>query len=179
MVTRRRQRGFSYLLVLMMVAILGATLAYAGVLWGTIAQRERETELLYVGNQFRRAIMRYYENTPGPLKHYPRALEDLLTDMRQPHAQHYLRKVFFDPMTNDRKWGLVPAPDGGIMGVYSQSEKEPLRVANFPERYREFQNAASYQDWKFVHLPRSLGQGGKVPQLTLPQTVPQPAGPGQ
>jgi hypothetical protein len=53
--------------------------------------------------------------------------------------------------------GLVEAPGGCLMGVYSRSEDPPLKTGNFLLKNQEFQQAARYTDWKFVHSPPGLG----------------------
>ena len=75
------QRGFTYVGLLLAVALAGVALAAAGTLWSTTAKRDKELELLFVGDQYRRAIGSYYEGTPGA-KRYPQRLEDLLEDKR-------------------------------------------------------------------------------------------------
>jgi type II secretory pathway pseudopilin PulG len=145
-----RKRGFTYLTVLVVVAFMGLGLAVAGQVWRTALMRDREVELLYAGNQYRRAIERYYVSG---LSQYPRALDDLLKDPRKPGTERYLRKLYADPMTGKSEWGIVKAPDGGIMGVYSRSEDKPIKTANFPLVNRDFEGAAKYSDWKFVYNP--------------------------
>src|SRR5882762_9298819 len=54
-----RSRGFTYLTVLFIVAILMGGLALVGEVWDTWAKREKEADLLFVGNQYRRAIQLY------------------------------------------------------------------------------------------------------------------------
>lgn len=147
-----RQRGFTYLTVLFMVAILMGGLALVGEVWETSAKREKETELLFIGHQYRRAITLYYDSTQGTPKRYPRTLEDLIKDPRQLSTQRHLRKLYPDPL-GGKEWGLVKAPDGGILGVHSLSEDPPLKVANFRVRDAGFESAQKYSDWKFVHTP--------------------------
>jgi len=150
-----RQRGFSYIGLLIAVVIVGATLAAAGQLWSTASVRDREAELLFVGEQIQRAIATYHDETPGgQAPAFPRSLDALVDDRRWPTTRRHLRKVFVDPMTASRDWGLVPAPTGGVMGVYSLSELAPLKHANFP-RGSQFANARSYRDWKFVYTPQA------------------------
>ncbi|MGB3934164.1 MAG: type II secretion system protein, partial [Burkholderiales bacterium] len=111
-----RQRGFTYLAALFFVAVAGLGLAVTGELWSHARQREKETELAWVGQQFRQAIGLYYQRSPGAVKRYPERLEDLLEDKRYLTVQRYLRRVYADPITGKADWGLVPAPGGGIMG---------------------------------------------------------------
>jgi type II secretory pathway pseudopilin PulG len=147
---RRRIRGFTYLMALFVIAIAGVGLALLGDVWQTAALREQEAELLYVGNQYRRAIELYYLSGP---QQYPRTLDDLLKDPRSPTIRRHLRQLYPDPITGTSEWMLVKAPDGGIMGVHSRSEKHPLKIANFKPRDKEFEAAEKYIDWKFVYAP--------------------------
>ena len=152
---RSRNRGFTYLSLLIMVALTAAVLAAAGGLWSQAAQREKERELLFVGEQFRQAIALYYWRTPGGAHQYPKSLEVLLDDQRWPVTQRYLRKIYRDPVTNTQEWGIVEAPGGGIAGVYSKSDEAPIKSASFPARYSVFEEARSYADWKFVFSPET------------------------
>lgn len=146
----RRARGFTYLTVLFVVAMLGGGLALVGELWHTAALREKEAELLFVGNQYRKAIERYYLNGP---RQYPRALADLLKDPRKPATERYLRRLYADPISGKGEWGLVKAPDGGILGVHSLSEDVPLKSANFRARDSALEGKTKYSDWKFAFTP--------------------------
>jgi len=148
----RRAAGFTYLTVLFIVALMGLGLALAGEVWHTAAVREREAALLHVGEQYRRAIERYYLSGPGQ---YPRSLADLLKDPRKPNTERYLRRLYPDPVTNSDDWGIVKAPDGGVLGVHSRSEDKPLKVARFSAADAAFEGAGKYSDWKFVFLPQA------------------------
>ncbi|MBI5908646.1 MAG: type II secretion system protein [Betaproteobacteria bacterium] len=132
------------------VAILSGGLALVGEVWHTAAQREKESVLLYVGNQYRRAIERYYLNGP---RQYPRNLTDLLKDPRKSGTERYLRQIYLDPITGQQDWGFVKTPDGGIMGVHSLSEARPLKSTGFKLQDRDFEIAAKYSEWKFVYTP--------------------------
>ena len=150
-----RQSGFTYLGVLLLVAIMGAVLAATATVWHTLAQRDKERELLYIGHEFRAAIGLYYERTPGAAKQFPKKLEDLLEDKRQTNLARYLRKRYIDPLTASKEWGRVPGPGGTIMGVYSLSQAVPVKSGNFEEADKDFEGASSYQDWKFVYRPKA------------------------
>lgn len=145
----RAQRGFTYLTGLFLVAMLGAGLALTSEVWETAAKREKEAELLFVGDQYRKAIERYYLS--GPQRQYPRALEDLLKDPRMPGTARYLRKLYADPLTGKADWGLVKGGDGGIAGVHSLSVETPLKIAGFRVRDADLEGARTYADWKFSH----------------------------
>src|SRR6478752_4068049 len=57
--------GFTYIGLLFLVALMGAALVGVAQVWHTQVQRDKEEDLLFVGNQFRRAISLYYERAPG------------------------------------------------------------------------------------------------------------------
>jgi type II secretory pathway pseudopilin PulG len=164
-----RNRGFTYMTVLFIVAVITAGLALVGEMWETAAKREKETQLLFVGNQYRQAITRYYL---AGKNQYPRALEDLLKDPRQPGAVRYLRRLYADPLTGSAEWGIDKAPDGGIAGVHSLSEDKPLKSANFKLRDAGFESAATYSAWKFIYSPLAPGQASATAQ---PAAAGQPA----
>lgn len=148
-IASRHPAGFTYLAVLFAIVVMGVVLAGAGQVWSTAAKRERERELLFIGNQFRQAIGRYYESSPGA-KQYPAKLEELLEDRRFPKPQRYLRKMYVDPMTGRAEWGLVKAGDR-ITGVYSLSEDTPLKSGNFSKLDNEFAQRSRYADWRFIY----------------------------
>ena len=151
----RSQRGFTYIALLFAVAIMGAVMGATAVVWKTMNQRDKEQELLFVGHEYRRAIGLYFERTPGAAKQYPKKLEDLLEDKRQTTLTRYLRKIYRDPLTASQEWGLALGPGGTIMGVYSLSDKSPIKSGNFDEDNKDFISATSFQAWKFVYQPKA------------------------
>jgi type II secretory pathway pseudopilin PulG len=162
------QRGFTYLGLLFAVAVMGVALAGAGQVWQTAAKREKERELLFVGAQFRSAIAQYHASSPGAGR-YPMQLEELLQDDRYPGVRRYLRRLYRDPMTGKSEWGLVKAPDGGILGVHSLAEGRPLKNAGFAEADAAFVDVETYAEWKFVatpppaRTPATAGAAAEVP----------------
>lgn len=152
------QGGFAYVVLLFAVALSGAVLAVAGTYASQERQREREAELLFIGSQFRAAIARYYERSPGTVKRYPPRLEELLYDMRYLTVERHLRRLYADPMTGAADWGLVKAPDGGIMGIHSRSEKAPLKTGGFAPGFEALAGARKYREWRFVYEPEERGK---------------------
>ena len=145
----RGERGFTLLWVLFLVVLLGIGLTALSQVWETEARREKEAQLLFVGNQFRRAIESYRDASPGPTRQYPARLTDLLADPRFPNIVRHLRKIYRDPITNGTDWGLVKRGDG-IVGVYSLADKRPLKTGSFPKADAEFAGQDSYRGWRFV-----------------------------
>jgi type II secretory pathway pseudopilin PulG len=153
MFDRYRQAGFTYLALLFTVAVAGVVLAATGALWSVEAQREREVELLFVGNQFRQAIRSYYEQSPGMLKHYPMNLDELVKDNRYLGVKRHLRRIYTDPIMGRSEWGLLMAPEGGIMGVRSLSDRAPIKRSTFLLRDAMFEGKDMYSEWHFVYRP--------------------------
>ena len=144
------QAGFTYLGILAAVILMGLLLTAAARVWTLTEQRERETQLLFVGDAFRMAISGYYAHG----HRYPETLQDLLLDDRSPVPVRYLRRLYLDPMTNSTDWKLVLAPEGGIKGVYSGSTLIPIKRANFAPIDALFADSDCYCAWQFVYEPR-------------------------
>lgn len=157
-----KSQGFTYLALLFMVAMLGATLALTGHLWKKTMQQEKERELLFIGNQFRRAILLYYVRTPSATKQYPKDLNELIKDNRYPSMQRYLRELYRDPVTGNKEWGIIKAPEGGIMGVHSLSTDIPQKTGNFSQQYAEFANSQKHSDWQFIYRPNVVASNQLV-----------------
>ena len=157
------ESGFTYLGLLVIVMIMGAALAATGTFFSHAAQREKERELLFVGDHFRQAIESYYRRSPGASA-YPKTLDDLVEDKRFPMPQHHLRRIYRDPVTGSAQWALVEAPGGaGIMGVHSLSGEAPIKSGNFDARDAAFEGAAKYADWQFLYVPPGPAEGTPAP----------------
>jgi type II secretory pathway pseudopilin PulG len=154
------QKGFTYLTVLFVVAMMAGGLALAGEVWHTSAMREKEADLLHVGNEYRKAIERYYVSGP---KQYPKSLADLVKDPRQPGTVRHLRRLYPDPITGKDEWGLVKSNDGGIAGVYSTSEAAPLKTGGFGVRDASFEGKTKYADWQFVYAAAPASAAPRTP----------------
>jgi type II secretory pathway pseudopilin PulG len=151
------QRGFTYLALMIIVMVLGMGLAAFGTIYSQTAQRDKEAELLFVGEQFRSAIESYYLKGPGD-RAYPKSLDDLVEDKRFPMPMRHLRRVYPDPITGTSDWGLVEMPNhGGIMGVFSKSEAKPIKQSSFSTAQAPFEDADSYTKWTFTYSPTSTG----------------------
>jgi type II secretory pathway pseudopilin PulG len=169
-----KQTGFTYLALLIAVAVGGGVLAAIGEFASHAQQREKEAELLFAGHQYRQAIAGYYERSPGGAKQFPQKLEDLLEDKRYPMAQRYLRKLYRDPVMGKAEWGLMEAPGGGIMGVYSLAELKPAKSGGFSREDETFADAATYGDWKFFYTPPNI-QNQNDPNAPNAPGAPTPA----
>lgn len=152
---RLPQRGFGYLLVLFALASIGLLLAGAGQVWHTTAQREKEAELLFIGNQFRLALASYHGPAPDGVARFPVRLEELLEDHRFPVPRRHLRQIYRDPITGSAKWGLVKSGEA-IVGVHSLSDGATLKTA-FDGRDAGLAGTSRYDQWVFG--PATTGGG--------------------
>lgn len=175
-----RQHGFTYLGLLILVAIL-ALATSATVTLGSIAQRrEAEQRLLEAGDAYRRAIASYLGSGQSGVRSYPNSLADLLKDPRYPNVRRHLRQLYPDPITGQAEWGLILAPGGGIMGVHSLSDATPIKIAGFEVENQAFDGTAHYSQWRFVVLPTAPGaptptagaRPGSAPAAGLPANLP-------
>ncbi len=181
----RRQAGFTYLGLIILVFIVGLVGA-ATLKVGALLQRAQlETELLETGAQFSAALKSYADATPRGQPTQPLTLQELLRDTRFPTPRRHLRKIFVDPITGRPEWGIVSAAQGGrILGVYSLSQAKPLKLAGFDERFPNFENREHHADWKFMALgqgaappPRRVPGASAEPPITMAPPPEQPAGP--
>jgi type II secretory pathway pseudopilin PulG len=152
--SRKRLQGFTYIGLLIFLAVMGAGMAAFGELASHAAQREKEAELLFRGEAYRAAIESYYKKE----QRYPQSLEQLLEDKRYPTPVRHLRRLYADPLTGEADWAVVEAPGGGIMGVHSRSEEAPVKTGNFSLKNQVFAEAKAYAEWNFVHSPTGLAQ---------------------
>jgi len=170
------QRGFTYLGLIILVAILGLVGA-AGLKMGSLLQRQAaEQELLDIGAQFSDALRSYAKATPAGQLPQPTSLAALLRDPRYPQVRRHLRKLFVDPITGRAEWGLVYQPGGnGIIGVYSLSRAAPLKVGHFETRFAGFEGKLHLSEWQFMGSDELLAPPGTV-HLPGPPSIPAPAG---
>ena len=137
------QNGFTLILALTIVMIMGVMLGMVGQSWKTVKQREQEKELLFRGSQIKEAIENWYNpnyTMPGvPPKSRP-PINDLKDLLQAPSSlakmrflpQHYAvevdeknpmcapdcakLKIYQDPMTG-KEWTI-------IRGIYNNATKK-------------------------------------------------------
>jgi type II secretory pathway pseudopilin PulG len=165
----RNSPGFTYIALIAAVAIIGISLGAAGKYWQNVMLRDKEKELLFRGDQYRQAIERYYFAIPGRPQ-YPESIDNLITDNRTAAGRRHLRQKYKDPMTNEDFVEIRDQLSRRITGVYSSSDKKPLKQDNFAEGYPEFAGKEKYSEWKFVSNLRSG-------QPLLPGRLPVPGHP--
>ena len=182
------QCGYTFIGLLASVVILGLMLTVVSRVWMTTVQRERESQLLWVGHAYRAAIASYYVHGGQ----FPQSLEQLLQDDRSPVPLRHLRQLYPDPMTGAADWTLISDPmSQRIMGVASSSKATPIKRQGFELVDGVFTDTDCYCLWQFVYWPRRFGAPlpsgvnvpppGTAPGLTNPApgpTNPAPCNPG-
>jgi hypothetical protein len=136
--------------------------------WRHDAQREKEAELVFRGQQYVRAIRLYQQKTRG----LPPSIDVLVQG-------HYIRKKFKDPISND-DFDVIPAGapqttpstptqagtisqqpsaqsnserfvPGGMIGVRSKSKDDSIML---------YQGRSHYNEWAFVYVLQQPGGPG-------------------
>jgi len=160
----RAQRGFTYISAIILVAIIGLVAATTVRLGATLQRAAAERELLYIGEQFSDALKSYANATPQGQPQQPPTLKELLKDPRFPGTRRHLRKIFVDPMTGKPEWGIVFMGDKlGVLGIYSLSTAEPIKVSNFPTRFQAFEGKRKISDWVFTFNGQEPPPPGQLP----------------
>ena len=107
--------------LLVAIGMMGIVMSMVLPSWRTFAKREKETELVFRGEQYMRAIELYQRQFPGA---YPTDLESLV-------EQKFLRRIYLDPLTGEPfeiltqgSVGITPGqttPVPGMPGVTQQT----------------------------------------------------------
>lgn len=92
--------GFTIIGLMMAIAIINIGLAVALTSWATINKRAKETELIWRGQQYVRAL-RCHQAATGAL---PDDLDDLV-------ESDCIRAVYPDPMSPDGEWRIIRESD--------------------------------------------------------------------
>ena len=198
-------RGYAMAALLVGMSVMGVVLGAVLPSWSTLARRERETELVFRGQQYARAVTLFQRKFAGA---YPPNLDILL-------KQKFLRKQYKDPVTND-DFQLIPVGDpralqaaasatpGGPAGSAPvQGRGGPPLSAQQPQpagatagapgagiqgvvsksaetSLRVFNGRTKYNEWVFIAAPASTAAGaeGGVQAPGVPGGPPGRGGPG-
>lgn len=174
-ILRREERGFSYIMLMIAIVLMGVAMSVAARQWKTMVQRELEADLLAKGIEIQNALALYSTAIKAgrvmPGEMYPQTLAEL-TKLPKP----FLRKVYLDPVGHG-EWELVRAPTGGIMGVRSKSKGRPIKQYDFPLAVRHFEGKPTYYDWVFQYPNPSMAALALSGMQALPAASGQPTTP--
>jgi type II secretory pathway pseudopilin PulG len=165
---QRRAGGFTYIGLLIAVAVIAAGSAAALGAGANLQRRDNEAELLAIGREFRHALQAYADATPVGQPDAPRELTELLRDPRHLGVRRHLRRIYPDPLTGKSEWGIERSPDGRIRGIHSLSRTAPFRNTGFPPGMEGFEQAERHDQWVFALTPS--------PRATPPRALPLAGG---
>ena len=109
------QRGYVLLVVLFLLAVLTISLLAASQSVVTQIRRDREEEMVHRGQQYVRAIRRYYRK----FGRYPAKIEDLEVS----NNIRFLRRRYKDPMNPSGEWKILH---------YGEAKNPPLGLFGKP-----------------------------------------------
>jgi type II secretory pathway pseudopilin PulG len=192
------QNGFTYILALTIVMIMGIMLGMVGQSWKTIKQREQEKELLFRGSQIKEAIENWYNPTyiPGggtgsksikPLLD----LKDLLEGGQQANKKPYLPhtyaaelddknpkcstdcpklKVYQDPMTG-KNWNIIKCDISSTTNAFCMKFPGTNTIIGVASSSDETPFRTDFKDTAL----ENMGSIGVVTAPVIPGSVPQAA----
>lgn len=118
LIGKRHQYGYTYLLMLFVVALLGYTFALTGVTWHKGAIREISEETEFILAAYAQALESYRLATPDGRSYRPQRLEELAEDNRRGSKQRHIRRLYKNPLTGRLDW-TIDRDELGIVGVCS------------------------------------------------------------
>ena len=172
------ERGYAMAALLVSLAVMSVLLSVAMPVWRHQAQREKEAELVFRGEQYARAVALWRSKNQQT---FPPSI-DVLVQGR------YLRKKWKDPITGD-DFEVIGAANpnpgapggrggppqsgtqvaGGIAGVRSKSKDTSIRL---------YMNQNKYNQWNFVFANIRNRPGGGADVGTPGQPGPGRGGRG-
>jgi type II secretory pathway pseudopilin PulG len=171
------EKGYAMAALIVGMAVMAILMTAAMPVWKHLAQREKEEELVFRGEQYAHAIGLFQRRTANA---YPPNLDVLV-------QQKLLRKKYKDPITGDDFVPIAqsqqagrgnqggqqgaaqpgrgqqagpgtgapgqPTVVGGIVGVTSKSTDESIRL---------YKGRSHYNEWAFIYTPpaQAPGAGG-------------------
>jgi len=200
----RGQHGYAMAVLLVTLSVMAILLTIVMPVWKHAAQREKETELVFRGQQYVHAISLYQRrHGPGVL---PPTIDVLLNE-------HYLRKKFKDPITNGDFQVLIqgqstPGPAAGSATPGGRASATPQGRGLAPpaggasqvglvqggrgagvigvasksaaSSIRIYNGRTHYNEWAFIFTPTVQAPGGVPgpPGQRLGGPGQRPGGPG-
>ena len=160
----RADGGFTILGLLVTVAIVNIALGVAVTSWVTRSKRAKETELIWRGQQYQRALACHQREVGG----LPDQLDELLDS-------GCIRAIYPDPMSTDGQWRVLRRSDLAELGatgpgMVSAAGSRAFETAMMQEIDREMRGPAAFldrgsRDLRGRRLPTQLGGGGGLQSI--------------
>jgi type II secretory pathway pseudopilin PulG len=172
-----RAGGFTYLSLIILIALIGLAAA-AGLRTGAmIARAAAEQELLEIGAEFSAALASYAGASPAGQPREPPSIRELLKDSRFPNPRRHLRKLYADPLTGRTEWGGVYLSGStGLIGIHSLSPARPIKIGNFDARFPNFDGKEHLSEWIFTTSSQLLWTPSRAASGSIPIEPPVDGG---
>lgn len=149
------EAGFALAALLVAIAILSVMMLVALPTWRHQAQREKENELIFRGEQYARAIGLYQRKLAGA---FPPSLDILV-------EQKFLRKKYKDPITGEDFLPVYAASEAGAQalrqGAEAQGATTAIEATRGPDGPRGLGATTSFQS------PRGATEAPRPPSSAL------------
>jgi type II secretory pathway pseudopilin PulG len=172
------ERGYAMAALLVALAIMAILLSIAMPVWRHEAQREKEAELVFRGEQYARAIALFRFKNANIPNAFPASIDSLVEG-------RFLRKKYKDPMTKDGEFALIglgsaqpglnqPPAQGGRGGSPTQPQGQQVvpgmtgvRSKSEQTSIRSYRGATRYDQWQFTFNVANR-PGGAMPMANSP-----------
>ena len=139
------QSGYALLMVSFMAAAMIIAAVTINLTWLTQGKRQKEAEMIWRGEQYKRGIRLYYHK----LGKFPATMDDLT---KGDGSLHFMRKAYKDPTTPDGNWRMIyVTPAGQLVGSV---------------RYTSLQQMAAAEQMAGAGPPQDSGQQPGTPAET-------------
>jgi len=148
---RPDDQGFAMAALLVAMAVMAIAMSALLPVWHTLTVREKESELMWRGQQYDRAIQLYRKKNAAP---GPPNLDALIQG-------RFLRKKFKDPITDD-DFALIGVNAGAPAGPGATRAAQPaigfgqliggVRSKSKARSFREPDGATTYDAWTFSYV---------------------------
>jgi type II secretory pathway pseudopilin PulG len=147
------EQGYVLLLMLFLAAMLIIAMTAAAPYLTTQIKRDREIEMIHRGEQYARAVKRYYRK----FGRYPGRIEDL----EKTNNIRFLRKRYKDPMSADGGWRLVRFGEVQMGGAQALAGATPVsNLASGSQPGSSFGGGSSFGSGNSSNSGSSFGAGG-------------------
>jgi type II secretory pathway pseudopilin PulG len=178
------ERGYAMAALIVGLAVMAVIMTAAMPVWKQMAQREKEEELVFRGEAIAHAIGMFQRRSANA---YPPSIDVLV-------QQHFLRKKYKDPITNDDfvpiaqsqpqaaqpGRGAQPAaaqgrgqPAGGGIGTATPGGAPAGGIIGVTSKssdtsIRLYKGRSHYNEWAFIYTPPATAGGGGAPGAGAP-----------
>ncbi|MDD2897117.1 MAG: type II secretion system protein [Desulfuromonadaceae bacterium] len=198
------QNGFTYILALTIVMIMGIMLGLVGQSWKTVKQREQEKELLFRGSQIKEAIENWNNpayTVPGVAARNRHPIMDLKDLLQDPYSLSKMRflphnyaaevddknpkcapdcaklKIYQDPMTG-KEWTIIRGTIGPNGAVPSPPGTLTGGIIGVASKSDETPFRTDFKDTALENMSQNSIQTTPPVAGSVPQVSLPPATPG-